>query len=128
LDDRGRAIRPTGDQVRAKNALALAALDAILEIGDDAEQSETLDYLKRVVDEDRMTQAVLDEAAVLWAAVRNAGLMTAHPTALDGDAILAAQTILVADSGDVVTIATDNPRHLSRFPGIDARPWRSITS
>ncbi len=63
-----------------------------------------------------------------WAAVRTAGLTTAHPAALDGDAILAAQTILGSDAGDVVTIATNNARHLSRFPGIDARHWSSITS
>jgi hypothetical protein len=46
------------------------------------------------------------------------GLLT-HP---------AAQTILAANAGDIVTIATNNPRHLSRFPGIDARPWQSVTS
>jgi len=33
----------------------LAVLDAIEEIGDDAEQRETLDYLTRVVDEDRLS-------------------------------------------------------------------------
>ena len=77
---------------------------------------------------DPVTQAAIDKAADLWAAVRNAGLATAHPAALDGDAILAAQTILAALPGDVVTIATHNARHLSRFPGIDARPWPSITT
>jgi predicted nucleic acid-binding protein len=74
-----------------------------------------------------ITQAALDQGATLWAAVRNSGLTTAHPAALDGDAILAAQTILAASAGDTVTIATNNPRHLSRFPGIDARPWQSVT-
>ncbi len=33
----------------------LAALDAIAQIGDDAEQRETLDYLMLVVDEDRLS-------------------------------------------------------------------------
>jgi len=75
-----------------------------------------------------LTQAALDEAATLWAAVRNAGVTTAHPAALDGDAIFAAQTILAAVAGDVVTIATNNSQHLLRFPGIDARPWHSITA
>jgi len=75
-----------------------------------------------------ITQVALDKAAELWAAVRNAGLTTAHPAALDGDAILAAQTSLGGDAGDVVTIATNNARHLSRFTGIDARHWSSITS
>jgi predicted nucleic acid-binding protein len=73
-----------------------------------------------------VTQAALDEAAKLWAAVRNAGLPTAPPAALDGDAILAAQTTLATSAGDTATIATDNQRHLSRFPGIDAQPWQSI--
>ena len=55
LDDRGRAVRLTEDEIREKNALALAALVAIEEIGDDAEQRETLDYLMRVIDEDRLS-------------------------------------------------------------------------
>jgi hypothetical protein len=55
FDDRGRAVRLTEDEVREKNALALAALDAIEQIGSDAERRETLDYLMRVVDEDRLS-------------------------------------------------------------------------
>ena len=55
FDDRGRAIRLTEDEIREKNALALAALAAIEEIGDEAEQRETLDYLLRAVDEDRLS-------------------------------------------------------------------------
>ena len=55
FDDRGRAVRLTEDEIRERNALALAALDAIEEIGDDDEQRETLDYLVRVVDEDRLS-------------------------------------------------------------------------
>jgi predicted nucleic acid-binding protein len=87
-----------------------------------------LDAVRSGFEFDPITQAALDEAAALWAAVRNTGLTTAHPAALDGDAILAAQTILAAQAGDVVTIATNNARHLSRFPGIDARPWQSVSS
>jgi hypothetical protein len=41
----------TDDEIRARNALALAALEAVEEIGDEAEQRETLDYLIRVFDE-----------------------------------------------------------------------------
>ena len=89
---------------------------------------QRLDAVRAGFEFNPVTQAALDEAAALWAAVRNAGLATAHPAALDGDAILAAQTILAAGAGDVVTIATNNPRHLSRFHGIDARPWQSITA
>jgi hypothetical protein len=55
FDDRGQAIRLTEDEIRQRNALALAALEAVEEIGDDAEQRETLDHLIRVVDEDRLS-------------------------------------------------------------------------
>jgi hypothetical protein len=55
FDERGQAIRVTEEEVRVRNARALAALDAIEQIGDDAEQRETLDYLMRVVDEDRLS-------------------------------------------------------------------------
>lgn len=89
---------------------------------------QRLDAIRAGFEFDPVTQDALDEAARLWAAVRNAGLTTAHPAALDGDAILAALTILATSAGDTATIATDNQRHLSRFPGIDARPWQAITS
>ena len=55
FDERGRAIRMTEEEVRERNSRALAAPDAIEQIGDDAEQRETLDYLMRVVDEDRLS-------------------------------------------------------------------------
>ncbi len=55
FDHRGRAIRLTDDEIRQRNALALAALDSVEAIGDDAEQRETLDYLVRVVEEDRLS-------------------------------------------------------------------------
>jgi hypothetical protein len=44
--------------------------------------------------------------------------------ALDGDAILAAQALVAVGPGDVVTIATDNVGHLSRF--VDAEVWTTI--
>jgi hypothetical protein len=53
-----------------------------------------LDAVRAGFEFDPITQDALDKAAELWAAVRNSGLATAHPAALDGDAILAAQTIL----------------------------------
>jgi hypothetical protein len=55
FDDRGRAVRLTEEEIRQRNALALAALDAIEQIGDEDEQRETLDYLVRVIDEDRLS-------------------------------------------------------------------------
>ncbi len=55
FDDRGRAVQLTDEEIRRQNALALVALDAIERIGDDVEQRETLDYLMRVVDEDRLS-------------------------------------------------------------------------
>ena len=54
-------------------------------------------------------------AAEFWALVRNAGVPTAHPHALDADCILAAQVMLLGGPDDVVTVATTNARHLSRL-------------
>jgi hypothetical protein len=51
----GQAVRLTEDQVREKDAIALAALDAIEAIGDDAEQRDTLEYLMGIVDDDRLS-------------------------------------------------------------------------
>jgi hypothetical protein len=55
FDEHGRALRLTEEEVRQRNALALAALDAVREIGDEVEQRETLEYLIRVIDEDRLS-------------------------------------------------------------------------
>ena len=55
FDDRGQAVPLTEDEVHQRNALALAALEAVEAIGDDIEQRETLDDLMRVVDEDRLS-------------------------------------------------------------------------
>jgi hypothetical protein len=64
------------------------------------------------------------KAAELWAAARRAGIPTAPPDALDGDVILAAQAILSAGAGNIVTVATDNVGHLARF--VDAQSWEKI--
>ncbi len=74
-----------------------------------------------------LDRASLLRAAEVWAHVRNAGTPTAHPHSLDADAILAGQALTAASPGDVVIVATGNVRHLGRFPGIDARPWTTIT-
>ena len=86
-----------------------------------------LDELKVLFEYLPITTEAMDAAAALWAAVRQAGIPTAHPQALDGDCILAAQAVTLARPGDVVVIATSNVGHLARFPGVDARPWESIT-
>jgi hypothetical protein len=58
--------------------------------------------------------------------IRNSGVPTASPDALDADAILAGQAALAGQPGDTVTIATTNLTHLNRFPGIDAQNWDQI--
>lgn len=83
-----------------------------------------LDAVRMGLEFDPITQAALDHAAELWAAVRTGGRPTAMNEALDGDVILAAQAILAVGPGDVVTIATVNVGHLSRF--VDADVWSAI--
>jgi predicted nucleic acid-binding protein len=83
-----------------------------------------LDLVKAGHDYAPITTDVMLKAAELWAAVRRAGLPTAADAALDGDCILAALALQAAGPGDVVTVATDNVGHLSRF--VDAREWETI--
>ena len=78
---------------------------------------ERLEYLP-------ITTPVILKGAELWATSRQAGMPTADPKELDGDVILAAQALLVSESGEGVVIATTNVGHLSRF--VDARHWRDI--
>jgi predicted nucleic acid-binding protein len=86
-----------------------------------------LELLESALDYDPITTPAMRRAAELWATVRNAGLPTAHPLALDADCVLAAQALLLGGPDDTVTIATTNARHLTRFPGVDARPWELVT-
>jgi hypothetical protein len=55
FDDHGRAIALTEEKIRQRNSVAMAALDALDEIGDEVEQRETLGYQRRVVDVDRLS-------------------------------------------------------------------------
>ena len=71
------------------------------------------------------TDAII-KAAEFWAFLRQSGIPTASPDALDADAILAGQAALAGQPGDTVTVATTNLAHLNRFPGIDARTWDQI--
>jgi hypothetical protein len=83
-----------------------------------------LDQLKSWLDYAPITTDVMLKAAELWAQARIRGLPTASPDALDGDVILAAQALLTAGPGDVVTVATDNVGHLGQF--VNAQPWEQI--
>ncbi len=77
---------------------------------------------------DRITTPVMRRAAELWAEIRLRGLPTAADQSLDADAILAAQATLIGAAGDTVILATGNPAYLTRFRGVDARDWASISS
>ena len=86
-----------------------------------------LDQLHPVLAFLLITSKVMDIASELWAHVRRAGLPTAADLRLDGDAILAAQALVAAEAGDEVIVATTNVAHLTRFPGVDAREWWTIS-
>ncbi len=80
-----------------------------------------LDLLIGTLDFDPITSPAMRKAAEFWALTRQAGLVTAHPHALDGDCILAGQASQLGGPSDVVTIATTNVRHFTALPGIDAK-------
>jgi predicted nucleic acid-binding protein len=73
-----------------------------------------------------LTTGALRRAAEFWADVRRKGIPTASPDSLDADCIIAGQAAAVGGPGDVVTVATTNVIHLSRFAGVDARVWSTI--
>ncbi len=84
-----------------------------------------LDLLKTLIQYLPISTDAMLLAAQLWADARLRGRPTADPNSLDGDVILAAQAILLANQGNEVVIATTNVGHLSQF--VDAREWRSIS-
>jgi hypothetical protein len=59
-------------------------------------------------------------AADFWGEARRAGRPTSDPHALDGDVILAAQTLTAGDEGERI-VATSNAKHLTRF--VSAEQW-----
>lgn len=71
-----------------------------------------------------LTTSAMLLAAELWAELRRQGRPNANDYALDGDVILAAQALLIQNSGHQVIIATTNVKHLEHF--IDARLWSDI--
>lgn len=82
---------------------------------------EKLDRLKNLLGFVPITSAAMLMAAEYWAVARQRGTPTAPDPALDADVILAAQSTLLARTGDNVTVATDNVGHLARF--VAARNW-----
>jgi predicted nucleic acid-binding protein len=85
---------------------------------------QRLDLVKAGLEFSPITSDIMLRAAELWADARRAGRPTASPDALDGDCILAAHALLAAGPGDVVTVATGNVGHLTRF--VAAQPWETI--
>ncbi len=73
-----------------------------------------------------LTADAIIKAAEFWAVLRQSGLPTSSPDALDADPILAGQAALASQAGDTVTVDTTNLTHLNRFPGIDAQLWDQI--
>ncbi len=79
-----------------------------------------LEELKRTLPYLPLTTEIMEDDARLWAQARKQGRPTGDPKELDGDVILAAQTLAV---GGVVV--TDNIGHLAQF--VEARTWQQIT-
>ena len=94
--------------VRAQKVRGLAMLDALC---------ESLMYLP-------LSTGMMRSAAELWAEARNMGKQTADDLALDGDVILAAQSLSLRRFE--VVVATTNVGHLSRF--VAAESWTLIDS
>ena len=83
-----------------------------------------LDGLRTTLEFAPITSDVMIRAAELWAELRRTGLPTAAPGSLDGDCILAAQAQMAVGPGDVVTVASDNVKHLGRM--VNAQPWEDV--
>lgn len=91
---------------------------------DASRQVERLNEFKRDFGYEPLTTEIILTAAELWADARKRGLPTGTERELDIDVILAAQARVLEQDGDLVIVATTNPRHLSRF--VDGRPWQEI--
>ena len=71
-----------------------------------------------------LTTPAMDLASELWAQVRQRGLPTANPHALDADVILAAQVLSAGLTPADFVVATNNVAHLARF--VPAELWSKI--
>ena len=65
------------------------------------------------------------KAADLWAQSRWDNVQSGDDTAIDGDMILCAQAILLAEKGDTVEVATTNIKHLQAY--VSAKLWSDIS-
>ena len=94
---------------------------------DRARSLQRLDALKTELLYQAITTEAILRAASLWAHVRQQGRPTASDQALDGDVILAAQSLVTGETHrrDVI-VATTNVRHLSRFVAADT--WSNISA
>lgn len=78
-----------------------------------------LDELARELRYVPVTTATWRAAARLWAALRQAGRVTAPPEALDADVLIAAQAL-----AEDATVVTSNVRH---FEGVvRAKEWHDV--
>lgn len=85
-----------------------------------------LDVLKFSLRYVPITTRAMLLAADLWAQVRQQGTPTADPHALDGDVILAAQSLTLDPLPSGLVVATTNAAHLSRF--VPATRWQDIAA
>jgi predicted nucleic acid-binding protein len=80
---------------------------------------DRLDELTRELTYVPMATSTWRAAAKLWATLRRGGVVTAAPTALDGDVLIAAQAL--AEGASVVT---PNVRHFDAI--VPALTWRDV--
>jgi predicted nucleic acid-binding protein len=84
-----------------------------------------LDELKLALGYIEITTDTMLLAAEVWAHARQIGRPMADSKALDGDAILAAQAMLLGSQGHNVIVATKNVKHLGLF--VNASRWEEIS-
>ena len=73
----------------------------------------------------RLTTRTMRKSAELWAQSRWDGIQTGDDAAIDGDVMLCAQAILLAENGDTVQVATTNVKHLETY--VHAKKWSELT-
>lgn len=142
--DAGPVGMITNPRATAQNEACRAWVAALLESGLEVMLPEIVDYevrrellrarktegidrlnrLKDILQYVPLTTGVMLRAAELWALARQQGKPTAKDDSLDGDVILAAQALSLAEDPDDVVVATTNSAHLARF--VLAKEWAQI--